>query len=404
MAESEDFDNDWGMISEHEVKAVREFSESLETQNITSAIQKIQTYFQDLDDVLLNIAVTGESGSGKSSFVNALRGLGDEEEQSAPTGVVETTTEPTPYPHPKYPNVILWDLPGVGTQNFKADTYLEQVGFNQYDFFIIIASERFRSSNVDLATHIQKTKKKFYFVRSKIDVDVQAEKRRKSFDQKSVLDRIRQDCIQGLEKSGVEHPMVFLISRLELGKYDINILQEMMDKELPERKRDMLLLALPNVTMKIHQKKREALQARVWKMALLSAGVAALPIPGLSICTDVGILMTEIKEYYHTFGLDEESLQNLSCQTEVPVEEFQACLKSPLSKEISADVVVKMLTKAAGAGLMVAGHCLNMLPLLGSLPAGALSYTSTKLMLESCLRELADDAQSVLVRALQTEV
>ncbi|XP_048124864.1 LOW QUALITY PROTEIN: interferon-inducible GTPase 5-like [Alosa alosa] len=404
MAEREDFDNGWDFISDLEVKAVREFSESLETQNITSAVQRIQTYFRDLDEVLLNIAVTGESGSGKSSFVNALRGLGDEEEDSAPTGVVETTTEPTAYPHPKYPNVILWDLPGVGTQNFKADTYLEQVEFDRYDFFIIIASERFRSSNVDLATQIQKMKKKFYFVRSKIDVDVQAEKRRKSFDQKLVLDRIRQDCIQGLVKNGVDHPAVFLISSYELGNYDINALQDTMEKELPDHKRDMLLLALPNVTMKIHQKKREALGARVWKMALLSAGIAAVPIPGLSICTDVAILVTEIKEYYQAFGLDEESLENLSNQMEVPVEEFRACLKSPLNKEISADVVVKMLTKAAGAGMMVAGHVFNMLPLLGSLPAGALSFASTKLMLESCLKELAADAQSVLMRALQTEV
>lgn len=196
MAEREDLD-EWGFISDLEVKAVREFSESLETQNITSAVQKIQSYFNNLDQVMLNIAVTGESGCGKSSFVNAVRGLGDDEEQSAPTGVVETTMEPTPYPHPKYPNVILWDLPGIGTPSFKADAYLQQVGFERYDFFIIIASERFRSSNVDLATKIQSMKKKFYFVRSKIDTDIHAQKRRKSFNQNSVLDQIRQDCIQG---------------------------------------------------------------------------------------------------------------------------------------------------------------------------------------------------------------
>ncbi|XP_062375860.1 interferon-inducible GTPase 5-like [Sardina pilchardus] len=402
MAESEDFDNDWGMISDHEVKAVGEFSESLETQNITSAIQKIQTYFQDLDEVLLNIAVTGESGSGKSSFVNALRGLGDEEEQSAPTGVVETTTDPTPYPHPKYPNVILWDLPGIGTPNFKPDEYLDKVQFQRYDIFIIIASDRFKKSSVDLANEIQGLKKKFYFVRSKIDDNIRAEERKRSFNKGQVLHRVKEDCMKGLVEGGVEHPMVFLISSHELGNYDFNALQETIEKELPEHKRDMLLLSLPNGSTKILQKKREALQARVWKMAFLSAGVAALPIPGLSICADVGILMSEIKKYHNTFGLDEESLKTLSSHTNVPFEDLKSCLKFPLYEGITANVVAKMLTNAAGRGMMmVAGRFLSMLPLLGSVPAGVLSFCTTHAVLKNCMEELADDAQRVLKRVLQ---
>ncbi|XP_062375881.1 interferon-inducible GTPase 5-like [Sardina pilchardus] len=397
-------DESYDIITDPEVEAVREFSDNLETQNMVCAVEGLQKYFSKLDTVQLNIGITGESGSGKSSFVNALRGLGDEEEQSAPTGPVETTKKPTPYPHPKYPNVTMWDLPGIGTPNFKPDEYLDKVQFQRYDFFIIIASDRFKNSSVDLANAIQGMKKKFYFVRSKIDDNIRAEERKKRFNKENVLDQILKDCKKGLVEGGVEHPMVFLISSHELGNYDFNALQETMEKELPEHKRDMLLLALPNVTMKIHQKKKEALQARVWKMALLSAGVAAVPIPGLSICADVGILVTEIKKYYQAFDLDDESLENLSHQTKVPVEEFKKCLKSPLNKEISADVVMKMLTKAAGASMMVAGHFLTIIPFVGSLPAGALSFTSTKAMLNKCLNELADDAQRVLKCALQTSV
>jgi len=97
--------------------------------------------------------VTGESGSGKSTFVNAFRGLGDEDEGSAETG----------------PNVKVWDLPGIGTPNFKADEYLELVQFERYDFFIIIASDRFRECHTQLAKEIMRMGKTFYFVCSKID-------------------------------------------------------------------------------------------------------------------------------------------------------------------------------------------------------------------------------------------
>lgn len=88
----------------------------------------------------LDVAVIGESGTGKSSFINALRGLNYEEEGSASVGVVETTKKKTPYQHPKYPNVTFWDLPGTGTPNFHSHEYLERVEFATYDFFIIISS------------------------------------------------------------------------------------------------------------------------------------------------------------------------------------------------------------------------------------------------------------------------
>lgn len=83
-----------------------------------------------MENVNLNIAVTGESGVGKSTFVNAIRGIKDGEEGAANTGVTETTTYPMKYTHPTMPNVYIWDLPGIGTQNFKAKNYLRTVKFD----------------------------------------------------------------------------------------------------------------------------------------------------------------------------------------------------------------------------------------------------------------------------------
>ncbi|KAL4657683.1 interferon-inducible GTPase 5-like [Arapaima gigas] len=393
---------DFYIIHEDEVQEIRS---ALEDSSLASAAEKIQDYINQLDKVTLNVAVTGESGSGKSTFVNAFRGIGDEEQNSAPTGVVETTMKPTPYPHPKYPNVQVWDLPGLGTLNFKADTYLEQVDFERYDFFIIIASERFKASNVELAMQIQKMKKRFYFVRSKIDDSIRAEKRKLTFDQAKVLNQIRDDCVKGLQENGVESPKVFLISSFEWGCYDFPLLEATMEKELPKHKRNILLLALPNMTLEINQRKREALQADIWKMALLSGTVAAVPIPGLSVVVDVSILVKEITRYYKAFGLDEESLQNLSARTGVPLEELKSGLKSPLNKEINADVVIKLLTKAAGASMMFVEYLLSNVPVVGSMAAGGISYGTTYYMLKNCLDELADDSQRVLLKAVkQSEV
>ncbi|XP_036429369.1 interferon-inducible GTPase 5-like [Colossoma macropomum] len=366
-----------------EIITIEDIKETLTHEDLPSVVSKIKDYFEQQDRVELNIAVTGESGSGKSTFINAFRGMGDEEEGSAETDVVETTTFPTSYPHPKYPNVKIWDLPGIGTPNFKADQYLKQVEFECYDFFIIIASDRFRECHANLAAEIVKMNKKFYFIRSKIDSNISAEKRKKKkiFNEQKTLDRIRKDCIEGLEKIGVDSPVVFLISCFDLALYDFNRLEMTMEMELRQHKKHVLMLALPNITLEINERKKKALHKDIWKLALLSAGVAAVPIPianaAVSIIVDVMILVVELKRYCNAFSVDPASLQRLSDRSGKSVDELKAVMKSPLYAEINQDLVVKLLFGST-VGVLEAGaeHWLGLIPVLGSLAAGPLSFVT----------------------------
>uniref|UniRef100_A0A8D0BDA1 IRG-type G domain-containing protein n=1 Tax=Salvator merianae TaxID=96440 RepID=A0A8D0BDA1_SALMN len=155
-----------------------------------------------IENVRLDIAVTGESAAGKSSFINALRGMRDDEIGSAETGVVQTTMEPKPYPYPPFPQLTIWDLPGIGTSEFKAEEYLEKVHFEKYDFFILVASVRFTENDAMLAAEIKKRKKKFYYVRSKVDNDLNSEREKKDFSEEKVLKTIRQNCQENLKKVG----------------------------------------------------------------------------------------------------------------------------------------------------------------------------------------------------------
>ncbi|ROI88139.1 T-cell-specific guanine nucleotide triphosphate-binding protein 2 [Anabarilius grahami] len=101
-----------------------------------AAVAKAKEQLDNLDTVTLNIAVTGETGAGKSPFINAFRGLGDDDDCSAPTGLTETTMQITMYTHPTKSNVRLWDLPGAGMPNFKANKFLKEVKFETYDLFV----------------------------------------------------------------------------------------------------------------------------------------------------------------------------------------------------------------------------------------------------------------------------
>ncbi|TWW54703.1 T-cell-specific guanine nucleotide triphosphate-binding protein 1, partial [Takifugu flavidus] len=236
-----------------------EIKEALQNNNQALAVDKIKKLLERAENTPLNIGITGESGSGKSSFVNAFRGVDHRDNQAAPTGVVETTTEVRAYPHPSYPNVTLWDLPGIGTTNFPADQYLNYVEFEKYDFFIIISDTRFRENDVKLAKEIQKMGKKFYFVRSKVDIDLQnAQRSQRNFDAEQTLALIRENCKEGLLKEGVQAPQVFLLSNFELQRHDFHRLHATLERELPEHKRDALLFAMPNMSLEIIEKKKEA--------------------------------------------------------------------------------------------------------------------------------------------------
>lgn len=398
-----EFIEEYDIITEEDIEEIKD---ALEGGRMADAASKILENLQALENACLDIAVTGESGSGKSSFVNAIRGLGDEDDGAAATGVVETTMVPTPYSHPKHSKVTVWDLPGIGTPEFQSDTYLQRVDFSRYDFFILIASERFKSSHAMLAREIQQLGKRFYFVRSKVDADVEASRKRRprAYNEEVLLRQIRDNCQACLKAEGVVSPQVFLLSSWELNKYDFMLLEETLERELPSHKRHAFLLALPNISSAILKKKKEALQKQIWKLATVSCGVAAVPIPGLSVACDVAILVKTLSEYRQNFGLDEDSLTRLAEKVAKPVEEIKEVIKSPLAKEISKDLVVKMLTKAGGGALMLVEYFVSTVPVFGSMAAGGISFGTTYYMLWSFLNEVAGDAHNVLIKAFESDV
>ena len=97
-----------------------------------SAIEKFKNRLQDWKNEPVSIAITGSSGAGKSTFINVIRGLEDDDDRAAKTDVIECTTEPQDYPHPNIPGLVYVDLPGVGTpKNPRNESFLKKVNFSR---------------------------------------------------------------------------------------------------------------------------------------------------------------------------------------------------------------------------------------------------------------------------------
>ncbi|XP_055068249.2 interferon-inducible GTPase 5-like [Misgurnus anguillicaudatus] len=369
------------------IEALRASGES----TLENAKAKALAEYDQLFNVSLNIAVTGETGSGKSTFVNALRGLGDDDDGAAPTDVVETTMKATMYEHPGMPNVKLWDLPGIGSPNFKAKTYFKDVNFDIYDFFIILSAKRFSENDLMLAKEINKIKKNFYFVRTQIDNDIRSKERRNGFDEQKVLSEIRQDCKENLKE--VENPHIFLISCFQVEKYDFEMLRNTLEIELPTHKRSALLQAWPVCSTKSLKEKIKLYEGLVWAAALTSAYIAVIPVPGLSIACDASIVLLFFVRCYYAFGLDDCSLRRLSKKVKIPLENYLR--KSKIASAIRDKTLTRMQVSAALGTVAAIEFVLSLVPVVGSIAAAGLSFGTTMYILREGLNELASIAREI---------
>ena len=110
---------------------------------------QLAKYRVQYDPEKLHFAVCGSSGSGKSSLVNAFRGLKNNSLQAAPTGVVETTTAITRYPDPRkelpYKRFVWFDCPGAGTLEIPGWQYFNQQGLFIFDIVVLVYDSVFIS-------------------------------------------------------------------------------------------------------------------------------------------------------------------------------------------------------------------------------------------------------------------
>lgn len=131
---------------------------------------KARTQYQD---GLFHFAIAGVAGSGKSSLINALRGLSNKETAAAKAGVVETTCELGRYPDPNPRLPFVWyDIPGAGTLRQPDWLYFNKQGLFVFDCIIVLFDNRFTQTDAAILANCQRFQIPTYIVRSKADVHI----------------------------------------------------------------------------------------------------------------------------------------------------------------------------------------------------------------------------------------
>uniref|UniRef100_A0A8D0HKT7 IRG-type G domain-containing protein n=1 Tax=Sphenodon punctatus TaxID=8508 RepID=A0A8D0HKT7_SPHPU len=374
-------------VSERKIK---ELYKICETGSLSEVPGVILSALDEPSQIQLDVAVLGEVGSGKSSLVNSLRGVCCGEPGAAPTGVTETARKAIAYAFPTIPNLYLWDLPGVGVTE-------EDVGhldLSRYNFFLLVASERYKHTHSSLARAIIKAGKSLFFVRSKIDVDLETRPGSQPRPKEELQEQVRKICTEALKKDGVDSPRVFLVSSLDREAFDLPQLLEALQNDAPALKAAALEDAIPAVISRLVRRKSKVLLKDVWGKALQSC-LYCMEKPEPDIATS---LLTTIASFCIDLGLDEASLGRIAKDTSKPPALLQAEVRCPYTKPVAPEHVLKLITKP----VTLYNQVWSYVPYWGRgelTKQLEISFPATYGLMKQVVCDLAEDAERMLLRA-----
>ncbi|KAL8219532.1 UNVERIFIED_CONTAM: hypothetical protein K2H54_026488 [Gekko kuhli] len=334
----------------------------------------------------------------------------DDEEDSAGTGLWETTRDLKAYSDPLFPNVTFWDLPGIGTPQFKAAEYPKKFNFKEYDLFIIVSSERFTENDVLLAHEIKKLKKKFYYVRAKVDASLDSERRRPDFTEENTLEKIKRYCVDNLTAAGESNPRVFLISKWDLNLYDFPLLYKTLMDDLDDLKRHALIESMPGFSREILKKKKAAMETLTDKETFLSYSKASTRTPffsftksqSLPLVCDIAVVEETMQHICKVFGFDEFSLNRFAYWAGMSFKELRSAIKSsPMASEITPEFITDRLKEFLDPGQQITQDVPDSELKRDNLTGRKLNVITVSVMLKSFLQDVMKDAENVQTKAAE---
>ena len=248
-----------------------------------------------------------------------------------------------------------------------------------------------------LAKKVSLIEKKFFFIRTKIDVDARAERRKRKFDEEVMLTRIREYCFLSLDNLLTDGQDIFLISNHDPDKWEFARLTQAILDALTRYQRESMTFSLGKVITRssddIFQRKVDALRQRIWKVATASGAVAAIPVPGLSFAVDAALILRELSLCRSQLGLPEigsaefVQLHFATKEKVLSVTLTTAAQLSPYFASYAASTAIEELSR--------------FIPFIGPAIASGMSFTTTYYALSKILPDVEEAAKLVLKEAAQ---
>lgn len=142
---------------------------------------------------------------------------------------------------------------------------------------------------------------------------------------------------------------------------------------------------------------------QVTKRALLAAGVAMVPLPGLDWLTDIGVLVKLLPEINAEFGLTPEQIERLAPDRKLAVFKAVSVGGGMLVGRVVTRELVLTLLRVVGVRL-TAQQAAKYVPIAGQAVSAALTFSALKLVCEQHIRQCMDIARQLQPPAAATLV
>lgn len=136
----------------------------------------------------------------------------------------------------------------------------------------------------------------------------------------------------------------------------------------------------------------------VRRRALVAAGVAMVPVPGLDWLTDVGILVELLPRISAAFGLSPEQIERLAPERRVVVYKAISAGSSLLIGKIVTRDLVLMLLKLVGVRLTTQ-QAAKYVPIAGQAVSAALTYSALRFVCEQHIRQCLEVSRRLALPA-----
>lgn len=122
------------------------------------------------------------------------------------------------------------------------------------------------------------------------------------------------------------------------------------------------------------------------RRALISAGASVVPIPGVDIAVDIGVLMSMIEEINAAFGLTPDQIERLAPKRKLfAYKAITAVGGALVGRVVTRELVIRLL-QTIGVRL-TAKQAARVVPIAGQVVAASISFAALKYLGE---RHIAD--------------
>ena len=136
----------------------------------------------------------------------------------------------------------------------------------------------------------------------------------------------------------------------------------------------------------------------VRQRALLAAGVAMVPVPGIDWVTDVGVLVKLLPEISAAFGLSAAQVERLAPDRRLVVYKAISAGGSMVLGRLVTKELVLMLLKTVGIRLS-AQQAAKYLPVAGQVASAALTFSALHYVCEQHIRQCEAVARQLALPA-----